>query len=158
MMKFRSKNEEEVYNLLVEIFPHTFIQHDYNVGGGLMLDFYIDVPCRLGFEVDGAQHFDYNSMFHKDIEAFHDQLERDKRKKDICVSNGITLIRIDARKKITKEIMLQKIYGVMQDVPKQEKKEKFMSDKRLKFLEDANLKRKAARALAYQQKKERRKR
>jgi hypothetical protein len=61
-MNFRSKNEEEFYQILVEIFPHTHIEHDYYLGRGLMLDFYIGTPNKIGFEVDGSQHYLYNFL------------------------------------------------------------------------------------------------
>ena len=102
-MKFRSKNEEDFYNILREVMPRCIVKHDYNLGGGLKLDFYIESPCKIGFEVDGAQHYSFNSRFHETNDDFLEQTKRDRRKELICRNRGISLVRLDARKKLDKD-------------------------------------------------------
>jgi len=60
---------------------------------GLELDFYLP-NFALAFEVQGIQHFRFTPLFHKSIQDFHDQLERDRRKKNLCIHAGIDLIEI----------------------------------------------------------------
>lgn len=59
----------------------------------LELDMYNE-QLKLAFEYDGQQHASFNKFYHKTIEDFNDQVERDKFKNDVCEKNGITLVRI----------------------------------------------------------------
>lgn len=59
----------------------------------LWVDIYL--PLRsLAIEVDGAQHFKYNSLFHKDKQLLYRTQARDREKTQLLESNGITLVRL----------------------------------------------------------------
>ena len=64
-----------------------------NKGERLELDFYI-AELNLAFEIQGAQHYKHILHFHKTVDEFNSQIRRDKEKKDICDSRGITLIEV----------------------------------------------------------------
>lgn len=59
-------------------------------------DFYIEYNNqKYAIEYNGEQHYKYNPFFHgHDIEIFYKYQERDKRKAQYCLDNGIQLIII----------------------------------------------------------------
>ena len=59
----------------------------------LELDMY-DPKTRIAIEYNGAQHYMFIPKFHKSIEDFNKQLERDELKKQLCLDNNIKLISI----------------------------------------------------------------
>lgn len=89
-----SKLSDIIYDQLINIFGIDLrIQSEFYLGEGLRLDFYL-VDYGIGIEVDGQQHFSYNSYFYKDKLAFEEAKLRDRRKEELCCSFGISLIRI----------------------------------------------------------------
>jgi very-short-patch-repair endonuclease len=107
--KFKSKNEKNVYGLLCEIFPNTPIEYEYHVGQGLHVDFVVCSTNKIGVEVDGVQHYQYSSLFHSDAGGLKDQVSRDLNKEVLCSRKGITLVRVDCRKKVTLEALADMI-------------------------------------------------
>ena len=71
-----------------------YICHDKSILGGLELDFYIPSK-RIGIECQGIQHFVPKSFGSKNkekvLENFEKQIERDKRKSELCKEKGIKL-------------------------------------------------------------------
>jgi hypothetical protein len=59
----------------------------------LELDCY-NPELRLAVEYNGAQHYVFNTFFHKNKEAFYNQKYRDELKRLRCKELGITLIEI----------------------------------------------------------------
>lgn len=74
---------------------------------GLELDIYIPEE-RLAIEYMGKQHYEPVSFFGGE-ESFLSLVERDKRKKDICIKNDIVLIHFDYRMAVSKESILKLI-------------------------------------------------
>lgn len=62
-------------------------------GARLELDFYIP-RFDVAIEVQGDQHYEFTPFFHGDTEGYRKQIERDKRKRAICESRGITLLEV----------------------------------------------------------------
>lgn len=58
---------------------------------GLELDIYIP-KYNLAVEYNGKQHYKFIPFFHKTKEDFRKQLERDRRKKELCKRWNISLI------------------------------------------------------------------
>ena len=58
---------------------------------GLQLDCYNE-ELGIALEYQGEQHFKYVKYFHGSVKEFKKQLERDKRKKELCEENDIFLI------------------------------------------------------------------
>lgn len=64
------------------------------VGTKFTLDFF-NSSARVAVEAQGAQHFEFSSLFHgKSKLAFSDQLRRDSLKEEYCDKNGIRLVEI----------------------------------------------------------------
>lgn len=57
----------------------------------LYLDFYLPLR-KIAVEVNGEQHYSFNSMFHKTRQDFIRQKKRDAMKTEWCKINGIELI------------------------------------------------------------------
>jgi hypothetical protein len=49
---------------------------------------------KIAIEYQGLQHYVYPSFWHKTVEEFHLQQERDVRKREFCKNNNIKLIEI----------------------------------------------------------------
>lgn len=95
-----SKLQIAVGDLLDKTFPQYRIRENYRPDWllssnltKLELDFYIE-ELRIGIEVQGSQHFEYNSFFYKSQEDFEKRLRYDEEKKDICRGNKVVLIEV----------------------------------------------------------------
>jgi len=95
-----SKLQIEVGNLLDRTFPEYKIRENYRPDWlmssnltRLELDFYIE-ELRIGFEVQGEQHYKFIDFFYKTIEDFEKRKQYDQEKKDLCVGNKVQLIEI----------------------------------------------------------------
>lgn len=62
-------------------------------GKNLELDMYND-KLKLAVERDGEAHYKYIPFFHKSVEDFEKQKDRDRVKDELCKKIGITLIRV----------------------------------------------------------------
>ena len=93
----RSKLHIKVRGLLTELFPFDRILDEVPLPGSgkraLVADFC--VPSRkLIIEAHGKQHYEFNSFHYKNhLEFLHAQ-SRDRRKKEWCDLNQITLIEL----------------------------------------------------------------
>lgn len=108
IVQSRSQCQESLRELLEEIYDRRDILEEFPIPGErLFLDFFI--PKRsIAFEFHGQQHFKYNPHFHVDRRAFLQQKERDRRKREWCDLNEITLVEIQD-KQISLEDLKQKI-------------------------------------------------
>lgn len=111
-----SKQADEVFELLKELFPHNRIKKEYYVnykGKKLFFDFYIHELSIL-FEIQGQQHTKFVKHFHGDREVFLAQKNRDNLKIEYVQENQpLSLIRFYHDEKITKELLLKKINKVL---------------------------------------------
>lgn len=74
----------------------------------LQLDRYYP-GLNLAFEYDGKQHDEYIKYIHKSRKNFTYQQQCDKIKDKECKANGVTLIRIGHKDKITEKLLIEKI-------------------------------------------------
>lgn len=83
---------EEIYGL-----PFPKVRPDFlknrRTGRNLELDGYCHA-VRVGFEFNGAQHYAYPNIFHKNSQEFMRQVQRDNYKYKLCKRLGIHLIVI----------------------------------------------------------------
>lgn len=87
--------EELVRATLVEAFPEQNFDRTRQVEWmeGLELDGY-NANMRLAYEYQGIQHATQDPFFHRDEEAFQNQVARDARKRELCAANGVALLVI----------------------------------------------------------------
>lgn len=117
--RFPSNKKTQGELLMFATLGQTLIGYDYINHGfyslllspkfqPLQIDrYYPDI--KLGFEYDGRQHDEYIKYIHKSRKNFTYQQQCDKIKDKECKANGITLIRISHKEKITPELIRQKI-------------------------------------------------
>lgn len=90
----RSKIQYLCGQLLKKKFPFDPILEDITIPGTrLSLDFFLP-QRKKAFEVQGLQHDEINSFFHKTEADFNNQQIRDKNKEFFCDLNSLTLIKI----------------------------------------------------------------
>jgi hypothetical protein len=88
-----SKGAERVFKAL-KLLGHFTIIPEKHIGHLLKLDFYLP-ELRWGIEVQGVQHDTYNSFFYNNEDEFRDAQKRDKRKREMCVGEGVVYIALD---------------------------------------------------------------
>jgi hypothetical protein len=97
----RSKYHVRARNVLKEVYNSYRILEEVKLPGStalhrksvLYLDFYIP-SIKLGVEVHGQQHYEYNSFFHRSKADFIKGQVRDDDKISWCELNGIELITL----------------------------------------------------------------
>ena len=98
-IKKRSTYHLLARRLLGEIFPGQMILEEMKLPGSrnpskksvLFLDFFIPY-VRMGVEVHGKQHYEFNAFFHKTKAGHHKSKRRDALKEEWCELNNIDLI------------------------------------------------------------------
>ena len=96
-----SSGEKECRRVLQKIFnkPFKTCRPDFlrnPVTGGrfnLELDCY-EESMKLAAEYNGVQHYKYTPYFHKNKEAFYNQMYRDQLKRYMCQQNSVNLIEV----------------------------------------------------------------
>jgi len=95
-----SKLHNTTYQEIHKHFPEWAIRENYRPDWlmsskltRLELDLYIE-QIKTGVEIQGIQHYEYNSHFHKTYQDFLNQKQRDQEKRDLCAGNDIRLIEI----------------------------------------------------------------
>lgn len=70
---------------------------------GARLDIFVK-ELGIAIEVDGVQHDEFSSFFHKDADGFKKAFKADQAKDDFCEMNGIKLIRLKYKEALQIEI------------------------------------------------------
>ena len=97
----QSRGEELTRQILEDVFGTTFpnIRPEWLVspdtGHLLELDCYSE-EMNLAFEYQGLQHYEPVDFF-GGTEAYDSQVKRDKIKRQLCKTRGVTLVEIDSR-------------------------------------------------------------
>src|SRR6266496_6021363 len=60
---------------------------------GLELDAFFQ-KCRIALEVQGAQHQFHSTSWYKDVKKLEGIINRDRKKRCICLDNGIFLLEV----------------------------------------------------------------
>lgn len=89
-VKLKNTSELTLYKIVHDIFPDAIYQYKAEWLGRQSLDIYI--PSRkIAFEYQGEQHYHTINFFGGES-AFLQQKQRDDRKKNLCVKQGVKLI------------------------------------------------------------------
>lgn len=88
----RGFNERKCQLIMEELLGKPFVKNR-DVLEGYELDGY-NAELGIAFEYHGLQHYEYVEIFHRSIENFHKQKERDRFKRKLCEIKGIYLISV----------------------------------------------------------------
>lgn len=94
----RSKLHLRARDLISKMFPYDITLEEVLLPGCgksiLYADFYLPLR-KIMIEVNGQQHSKYVHFYHKEKLNFYKGVNRDKKKKEWCEKNGITLISLN---------------------------------------------------------------
>lgn len=94
--KERSKSnfQYKIGQRLVEQYPHDQIFEEVFIPiENLIFDFFVP-SLKLVIECNGRQHSEHIKFFHRTRRDFHNQNDRDQKKRDLCKLNGFRLVEI----------------------------------------------------------------
>ena len=112
-----SKQSDQVYLYLKEIFPQATVKSEYHVnfkGKRLFFDFYMS-QYNIVVEVQGRQHYEFIKHFHGDWDGYNKSKLRDNLKIEYVDLNGLTLVIVDYNEKIDRIKLLNKIAEAQDD-------------------------------------------
>lgn len=89
-----SKFQFNVKQFLKPFWENNLCFEEFPVAGTKMRVDIINFSKRIAIECNGTQHEDPKSFYHKDYKSFLAQVERDLKKEEFCVLNGIKFIEI----------------------------------------------------------------
>ena len=93
----RSKLQYKVGQRLKKEFQNEVILEEvYIKQERLYFDYYLP-HLKLVIEIQGKQHSEHVTFFHKTKREFHQQLDRDSRKRQFCKINNLTLVYMDSK-------------------------------------------------------------
>jgi hypothetical protein len=100
----KSKFQKSVKDFLFEYWNRQVVFEEFPVAGTRMtFDFY-NANSKIAIEVQGGQHTKYVPFFHgKYKNNYLMQLKRDHQKHDFCDLNGIKLVEIYEKDKLSKD-------------------------------------------------------
>jgi len=103
------ENEKQMIAIIKEMYLGDNVEtHNRTILNGLEIDCYIP-EIKLGFEYNGKQHYEHVEIFHKTIEDFEKQKERDIEKLKRAEKKGIKIITIKYDEPLTRENILNRI-------------------------------------------------
>ena len=107
----RNTQEGIFYNEFKQLYPNIEIvrQKRFDWLERQSLDFYLP-QYNIAIEYQGNIHFEYNKKIHKEDIDFVNQQERDKRKNELCKTNGVKLIYFSFDNK-RKKFLTEKVYN-----------------------------------------------
>ena len=115
------KNETFLFKIIYELFETVGVEviHHYRPSflKGQELDIYFEHDGkRIGIEYQGLQHFEPVDYFGGEL-TFAATVERDERKKRICIENTVTLIYVNYDETISQDFVLRRLkeYGIQTD-------------------------------------------
>lgn len=98
-------HEAEMIKVVRELYSEYEVQtHNRTILEGLEIDCYIP-ELKLGFEYNGLQHYEHVQIFHKTIEDFEKQKDRDIEKMKRAKKKDIKIIIIRYDESVTEEVI-----------------------------------------------------
>lgn len=114
-----SRGHSALTQIMQSILPNEEIVNEFHIGERLRLDIYCP-SYNLAAEYHGRQHFFYSSHFHQDMDAFHESVERDRRKEELCRESGIALVVFRFSDKMDEEVVFRRMLEAIKSTPKVE--------------------------------------
>lgn len=111
----RWKAEQELFSLISSQYSDAIFQYRSEWLGSQSLDIFIP-SISTGFEYQGAQHYEPIKFFGGQP-AFEERIKLDKRKKKLCMQNGVRLIEWKWTEEITLEVLHQKLLAQSNEMP-----------------------------------------
>ena len=99
LLTVRWKSEYELYKTIINIYPDAIFQYKSQWLEGQSLDIFIP-SLNIGIEYQGKQHYEAVKLFGGEEGLKQTQL-RDKKKRQKCAMNNVTLIEWPYSDKIT---------------------------------------------------------
>jgi hypothetical protein len=112
-----SRGHASLTQMMQKILPNEEIVNEFHIGERLRLDIYCP-SYKLAAEYHGRQHFFYSSHFHKDMDVFHDSVERDRRKEELCREMGISLVVFRFCDKMDEEAVFRRMLEAIKATPR----------------------------------------
>lgn len=91
---FKSRGHLECRKILKALYPADNIFEEITICPGLIVDFILPLR-RFIVEVQGGQHYNYNSFFHSNLGEFNNQKNRDNSKIEWSRINKFTLLQLN---------------------------------------------------------------
>lgn len=91
-----SSYHEKCRELLKQIYPLDTIIEELTIPGGsssMYLDFFLPLR-KLAIEIQGEQHYSFNTYFFKSKLDYAKAIGRDKKKKEFCTINNFTFLEL----------------------------------------------------------------
>ena len=99
--------QRQVYEWLVELYPNQEVVYEHPIGElGMRIDLFLPL-IGLAIEIQGRQHREFTSFFHKDEIAWNQGKLYDKKKKEYLLSNGCTFVELHDNVKISSALELK---------------------------------------------------
>ena len=93
--------QRQVYEWLIELYPNQEVVYEHPIGElGMRIDLFLPL-IGLAIEIQGRQHREFTSFFHKDEIAWNQGKLYDKKKKEYLLSKGCTFVEIHDNIKIS---------------------------------------------------------
>lgn len=106
----RWKSERELFALVSSQYPDAIFQYKTKWLGQQSLDIFVP-SLNIGIEFQGAQHYEPVEFFGGQ-DALEERIDLDKRKKKLCIQNGIKLIEWKWTEAISLDMLHQKIVQI----------------------------------------------
>lgn len=102
----KSRGEEQIEKILKEnhiLYFREYRFFDCKFKNTLPFDFYLPTLNKV-IEFQGAQHYDFNTFFHKSLDDFKEQQQRDLIKENYCKKNNIDYLAISFRDNLNEKL------------------------------------------------------
>jgi hypothetical protein len=106
--------QRHLFDLAKQLYSKYSVVYEQEIPSlGLRFDIFIK-ELGVAIEYDGRQHEEYVEHFHKDINGYICSINRDRRKIEFCLENGIKLVRLKGE---VEELGCAQLLNVIESFP-----------------------------------------
>lgn len=146
-----SRGHAALFAMLQKLLPNEKVVVEHHIGERLMLDIYCPA-YNLAIEFHGRQHFYFVEHFHKTLAGFRESQERDLRKEELCLDNGIVLVVFRYNDNLDEDVVLERLVDAIKSSEPSEPDKKPNGKPKYKgneFYENAKIRQRAYRKEQY---------